>query len=155
MLPYPQKFKISSGAGFAFQELVAFDSALIAAGISNYNLLRVSSILPINCCQAEVLDKKEGSALLVAYGSTTSRTFGETIASAVGIGIPEDDAQVGVIMEFAGSCGADFAAEQVKEMVAAAMKNHGISCRDILVSSTEAIVPIGEYAAVISAVALW
>lgn len=155
MLPYPQKFKMSSGAAVAKNELVAFDKALIAAGISNYNLLRVSSILPIGCQQAETVDKKEGSALLVAYGSCSSNNPGERIASAVGIGMPIDKTKVGVIMEFSGVCDATTAATQVKEMVVAAMENHGIACEEILTSATDMVVPEGEYASVISAVALW
>ena len=155
MLHYPKNFQISSGAAVAKQELVAFDKALIDAGISNYNLLRVSSILPIGCVQADRIDKLEGSALLVAYGSYSSNTAGEIIASAVGIGIPEDENRVGVIMEFAGVCDASAAEETVREMVSDAMKNHAIKCKNILTSSTEATVPEGEYASVISSVALW
>lgn len=155
MLPYPQKFKISSGVAVAKQELVAFDKALIDAGISNYNLLRVSSILPIGCVQADTVDKLEGSALLVAYGSYSSNIPGETIASAVGIGMPKDKKQVGVIMEFAGVSDATAAEETVRQMVRDAMENHGIACKEILASSVEATVTAGEYASVISSVALW
>ena len=155
MLPYPTKFRICSGAAEAKQELVAFDKALIAAGISNYNLLRVSSILPIGCQQAETVDKLEGSALLVAYGSRSSNVPGETISSAVGIGLPAEEGRVGVIMEFSGVCGAAVAEESVRQMVGAAMENHGIACREILTSSTEAVVPSDGYVSVISAVAMW
>ena len=155
MLPYPKKFMISSGAAAAKQELVAFDKALIEAGISNYNLLRVSSILPIGCCQADAVDKLEGSALLVAYGSHSSNIPGETIASAVGIGVPKDKNRVGVIMEFAGVSDAAEAEETVRKMVSDAMENHGIDCDEILTSSVETTVIAGEYASVISSVALW
>ena len=155
MLAYPQKFKISSGAAAAKQELVAFDKALIAAGIANYNLLRVSSILPIGCAQADRIDKKEGSALLVAFGSHSSNIPGETIVSAVGIGMPKDEKQVGVIMEFAGVSTAAIAEETVRQMVCDAMENHGIECKDILISAVETNVMPGQYASVISAVALW
>lgn len=155
MLPYPKKFKIDSGSATAKQDLVAFDKALISAGISNYNLLRVSSILPIGCQQAEVVDKKEGSALLVAYGTYTSNIPGETIASAIGIGIPEDANQVGVIMELAGVYTAEEATKQVHQMVCDAMENHGIACKKVMTSSEEMIVPEGQWASVISAVAMW
>ena len=155
MVSYPRKFKINSGAATAKQELVAFDKALIDAGIANYNLLRVSSILPIGCVQAQTVDKKEGSALLVAYGNYSSNIPGEIIASAVGIGIPRDKDRVGVIMEFGGVSDANAAEEVVRQMVIEAMKNHGIECEDVLVSSAEAAVPAGEYSSVISAVALW
>ena len=155
MLAYPSKFKISSGAASARQELVAFDNALIAAGISNYNLLRVSSILPIGCQRDDVIDKKEGSALLVAYGTISSNVAGQTIASAVGIGIPEDETQVGVIMEYSGICDAGTAEETVREMVALAMENHGIPCKEIILSSADATVMEKNYASVISSVSMW
>ena len=155
MMTYPKKFKISSGTAAAKQKLVAFDKALIDAGISNYNLLRVSSILPIGCTQAERIDKLEGSTLLVAYGSYSSNIPGETIASAVGIGIPKGKNQIGVIMEFADVCNAAAAEKAVRQMVSDAMENHGIECKEIITSSTEAVVTAGEYTSIISSVALW
>lgn len=155
MLPYPQNFTISSGVATSRYQMVAFDAALIDAGISNYNLLRVSSILPVGCRQTAVVDKKEGSALLVAYGTISSNVSGQTIASAIGVGIPEDNSRVGVIMEFAGECDAETARQIVREMVSEAMSNHGIPCREILDSAAEIIVPESEYASVISSVALW
>ena len=155
MLTYPKRFKISSGAAASKQELVAFDKALVDAGISNYNLLRVSSILPIGCTQADVIDKPEGSALLVAYGSYSSNRPEETIASAVGIGVPKGKNQIGVIMEFADVCNAVVAEEAVRQMICDAMENHGIACEEIIISSAEATVTAGEYTSVISSVALW
>lgn len=155
MLQYPQKYMISSGVGKAEHELVSFDNALISAQIANYNLLRVSSILPIGCKQTDVIDKSEGSALLVAYGSVSSNTPKETIASAVGVGIPVSDSQVGVIMEHAGACSAADAEKIVREMVATAMSNHGILCKEILCSSVEATVTGTDYMTVISSVAMW
>ena len=46
VLEYPTEYRLSSGTGTSPHELVAFDNALLSAGISNYNLLKVSSILP-------------------------------------------------------------------------------------------------------------
>jgi arginine decarboxylase len=40
------KIKISSGTGKAHTKLAAFDAALHAAGIANYNLIRLSSVIP-------------------------------------------------------------------------------------------------------------
>ena len=155
VLQYPQKYMISSGTGKSAHELVSFDNALISAKISNYNLLRVSSILPIGCKQTDTIDKLEGSALLVAYGSISSNTPNETIASAVSIGIPTSEGQVGVIMEHAGVCSAAEAESVVREMAATAMSNHGIMCKEILSSSVEATVTGTDYVTVISSVAMW
>ena len=154
MLQYPKYYMISSGSASADDQLVSFDAALIDAGISNYNLLRVSSILPIGCCQKDYVDLREGSALLVAYGTASSDVEGATVASAIGIGIPCDEAQVGVIMEYAAQTDAKSTEKEVKKMVDQAMKNHGIPYKEIRVSSTEATVAEG-YTTVISSVAMW
>ena len=155
MLQYPRNYMISSGTASASHQLVSFDSALIDAGISNYNLLRVSSILPIGCSKKEHIDIKEGSALLVAYGSISSNIPGETIASAIGIGIPQHESDVGVIMEYADRCSSQTAEHIVHDMVLAAMKNHGILCSKVQLSSVEATVSEGQYVSVISSVAMW
>ena len=46
MLPTPKKFKIVAAAAEGHNNLTAFDNALLAAGIGNVNLVRISSILP-------------------------------------------------------------------------------------------------------------
>ncbi len=42
------KIKVSSGIGTGPTSLAAFDSALNHAGVANYNLLRLSSVVPPN-----------------------------------------------------------------------------------------------------------
>ena len=155
MLQYPRQYMISSGVGKDENELVSFDNALISGRISNYNLLRVSSILPIGCKRAETIDKWEGSALLVAYGCISSNIPNERIASAVAIGIPEAENQVGVIMEYSGKCSGSEAEEMVREMAVKAMRNHGIACKEIQSSFTEAVVSGTDYVTAISFVAMW
>ena len=155
MFEYPDKFTIVSGMGEAKERLVAFDNALISAGISNYNLLRVSSILPVNCMRAGKIDKREGSVLLTAYGTISSKQPGEKIASAVSVGIPRHSEDIGVIMEYSGVCSKEEAESTVREMAREAMINHGILCKEILSSSIEKIVQNNRYAAVISAIAMW
>lgn len=155
MLDYPKHFYISSGVGKASSELVAFDNALIDAGISNYNLLRVSSILPIGCIRESAVLAKEGSLIPTAFGTKTSDIPGNVIASAIAVGIPRDEKRVGVIMEYSGNCTAAEAEDRVRGMAAEAMNNHTIECLEILSSSIEAIVDGDGYTAVISSVAMW
>ena len=151
---YPQNYFISSGVGVAEYKLISFDNALIDAGISNYNLLRVSSILPIGCTKAEKVDVKYGSPLLVAYGEISSNQIGERVSSAISIAIPDNNTDIGIIMEYAGVCEEKEALDIVQEMAERAMKNHGISTKEIVLSSQSAIVTNG-YTTVISAVSLW
>lgn len=146
---------ISSGCAFSSEQLVAFDAALIDAGISDYNLLRVSSILPADCTQRDIVDVRPGSPLLVAYGSKSSDVMGEKIASAVGIGIPVKETDVGVIMEYADVCDAETAEKKVREMVAVAMENHKIPYTEIKTSSIETVVSEEGWSTVISSVAMW
>jgi len=155
MLTYPKKFMLCSGTGVADQRLVAFDNALISANIANYNLLKVSSILPIGCVRTDKLDKKLGSALLVAYASISSNELGRTLSSAVAAGIPDNESDVGVIMEFSDYCDAKTAEATVINMVKEAMKNHNIPCKDIISTAEEATVTDSRYVSLISALAMW
>ena len=157
MIEYPTQYLLSSGSGEAPFALVAFDQALISAGLANYNLLKVSSILPAECMEVERLELPdgEGSALLVAYGSISSDTPGDLIASAVAVGIPKEINRVGVIMEVSGHFDAKKADEQARKMVELAMKNHGIPLKEIKSSYTEKRVEGGKHACVISALAMW
>ena len=82
--------------------LNAFDNALLAAGIGNINLIKVSSILPPEVPVIELPKIKPGALVPTAYAAMTSETPGETVAAAVGYAVPDDPAKNGVIMEFHG-----------------------------------------------------
>lgn len=155
ILDYPTKYKLTSGKGVSKNELVAFDNALIDAGISNYNLLKVSSILPENCFQSQKIDLREGSPLLTAFAEVSSDKPGTHIATAVAVGIPKDQSKVGVIMEYKNyDIDADSARGIVCEMVREAMHNHGIELEEILSSSIDGIVE-NSFLSLISAVVMW
>ena len=152
---YPEAYFISSGKGYSEHQLVAFDKALCDARIANYNLLKVSSILPAGATQSDEIGLREGSPLLTAYARIDSNSPGDQIATAVGVAIPCSNTNVGVIMEYSGHCTATEAEARIKAMCAEAMENHGISYKEILVSSVDAIVEDGNYLSLISAVAFW
>ena len=82
--------------------LNAFDNALLAAGIGNINLLKVSSILPPEVPVIELPKIKPGALVPTAYAAMTSERPGDVIAAAVGYAVPDDPAKNGVIMEFHG-----------------------------------------------------
>ena len=152
---YPSSFFISSGVGTSAYELVAFDNALLSAGISNYNLLKVSSILPCLCERKDRVDLKEGSPLLTAYAALSSDEKGTLLATAVAAGIPKDRSKIGVIMEYkAVGISAEEAESRVRSMVEEAMRNHGIELEEIVASSAAGVVETG-YLSLISAVVLW
>lgn len=152
---YPKFYNISSGRGVSSYKLVSFDNALINAGISNYNLLKVSSILPIGCIEKKRVDLQEGSLLYTAYGSISSSHAGEVIATAVGIGIPADKGKIGIIMEFEGKTDAKNAEIIVRKMIEESMNEHGIKIGDVRVSSIDGVAPDEGYLSLVSAVSMW
>jgi arginine decarboxylase len=82
--------------------LNAFDNALLAAGIGNINLIKVSSIVPPEVSIVDLPKIRPGALIPTAYAAMTSEAPGETVAAAVGYALPDDPAKNGVIMEFHG-----------------------------------------------------
>jgi arginine decarboxylase len=99
-----KEYCISKGVGVSKGGLPSFDKALLDAGVGNYNLVRLSSILPAKCRMIDVKELPErlpeGSLLPTAYSTITSDVVGETIVSSIGFGISSDPNKVGVIMEY-------------------------------------------------------
>jgi arginine decarboxylase len=105
--------------------LNAFDNALLAAGIGNINLLKVSSILPPEVPVVELPKIKPGALVPTAYAAITSETPGETLAAAVGYAVPDDPAKNGVIMEFHGVASREEAERRIHAMLDEAFRVRG------------------------------
>lgn len=152
----PTHFYITSGIGVDSDALVSFDKALIDANISNYNLLKISSILPPNCIQSKSISKEFGSPLLTAYGTLSSSKVGTVISSAIAVGIPRKHTDVGVIMEESSFESSILLEKRVCNMVKKAMQNHQIELSNIISSSAECVVKHdGTFATTISAIVLF
>ncbi len=151
MLPTPRKVKLAAGACEGATPLNAFDGALLAAGIGNLNLLKVSSILPPGCVLEDGFDVPPGSLTPTAFGTLTCEEPGRTIAAAIGVGFSADD--YGVIMEFEGHCGRAEAEERVGLMVREGFAMRGKTLASVHVLGVEhRVVRTG---AVIAAAVLW
>jgi len=148
----PEHFIIVAAGAEGDHALTAFDNCLLKAGIGNVNLVRLSSILPPGCKEAEKgISFPPGAFVPTAYGSINSEKKGELIAAAVGIGFSEDS--FGVIMEHAGYCSAESARAKVEEMIKEAFANRGQALKDVKIKSVEHRVE--KAGAVVAAVALW
>ena len=117
--------------------LNAFDNALLAAGIGNINLVRVSSILPPEVPVLDLPKIKPGAIVPTAYAAMTSETPGETIAAAVGYAVPDDPAKNGVIMEFHGVASRAEAERQIDAMLEEAFRVRGEVIREKRVVAVE------------------
>ena len=150
-----QFYYIGTATGIGTEKLNSFDSALMAAGVGNYNLVKVSSILPAESKRKESIEKKEGEPLYVAYATITSNEIGKTISAAVAVGIPQNASKVGVIMEYEGECSKEEAKSKVMGMVNEALKCRQSELKNIEIAASECYISEGVYHTSFAVVALW
>jgi arginine decarboxylase len=117
--------------------LNAFDNALLAAGIGNINLVKVSSIIPPEVALTDLPKIKPGALIPTAYAAITSEVPGETVAAAVGYALPDDPAKPGVIMEFHGVADREAAEQAIAQMLEEAFRVRGEPIRELRVVAVE------------------
>ena len=128
---------ITAGHAEGGTALNAFDNALLAAGIGNVNLIKVSSILPPEVPVVELPKIKPGALVPTAYAAMTSEIPGEIIAAAVGYAVPDDPAKNGVIMEFHGVARREDAEGQIRAMLEEAFRVRGETIAELRVAAVE------------------
>ena len=151
----PTKFFLVSGSSEGFSLLNAFDGALLASGVGDTNLVRMSSILPPGCSEVKPppVPLPQGALVPVAYASLYSDVPGEVISAAVAIGIPKDPNLAGLIMEYSARAEEKIVVEQVRKMAEKGMEVRKRPIREIMsISATYKIDAIG---AVFAGVVLW
>ncbi len=151
----PTTFFLVSGSSEGFSLLNAFDGALMASGVGDTNLVRMSSILPPGCVEVKPapVPMPQGALVPVAYASLYSDVPGEIISSAVAIGIPQDRSLAGLIMEYSAKAEEEIVVQQVKKMVEKGMEQRKRPIKEIMsISATYKVVTIG---ATFAGVVLW
>ena len=151
----PTKFFLVSGSSEGFSLLNAFDGALLASGVGDTNLVRMSSILPPGCEEVKPppVPLPQGALVPTAYASLYSDVAGEVISAAVAIGIPKDGSLAGLIMEYSARAEEGIVVNQVKKMVEKGMELRSREIREIkAISATYRVAKIG---AVFAGVVLW
>lgn len=131
--------KVAATAGNAegATPLNAFDNALLAAGIGNINLVKVSSILPAGADVVPLPRIKPGAIVPTAYAAMTSEVPGEVISAAVGWALPVASGQNGIIMEFHDKATRDEAERMIVHMLEEAFRVRGWRIREMKVASAE------------------
>ena len=147
----PSKFKIVKGVGKSLYPLVAFDIALQNAGIGDYNLVKVSSILPAGCMYTENIDMIKGSILYAAYASSTI-SFGQS--SSVGVAIAKACSfdENGVIFEHTAL---DDPTDVLKGMCISAMDSRNRKIDHINLCTQTIVGEENLYVSAIAAVVMW
>ena len=132
-----KNYIMTSGIGHGNFQLTSFDDALIKSGVYNYNLVKVSSILPANAVLKDNIELQEGSVLFTAYASISSDIKDELLAAAVAVGVPEDPEKPGVIMEHSVHGTKKQAEEEIIKMVKEAMSKRSYAIKEIKVVAVE------------------
>jgi arginine decarboxylase len=123
------KIQIAKGAGSGPTELAAFDQALIDAGVANYNLLYLSSVMPpgsdiIEVDKAQDLGGDWGDKLYVVMAQ--QRTMQRNQEAWAGIGWVQDPVtKKGLFVEHEGHSEAEVRAD-IKSTLGSLTKNRGI-----------------------------
>jgi len=131
------KAAATAGCAEGGTPLNAFDNALLAAGIGNVNLIKISSIVPPDVDIVPLPPIKPGALVPTAYAAITSDVPGETIAAAVGYALPEDRTRPGVIMEHHDRTDRRAAEAAVGVMLREALAVRGERIRDLRVVAVE------------------
>ena len=121
-----KKYCLVCGTGEDICEIGSFDSALLDAGVGNYNLVKISSILPPGSQRVYSVDIADGSILYTAYISKTITDCSQ-IAVAIAVAIPEDLRNCGVIIECSLKGSRDEAEKKAAWLAEKAMEKRGIT----------------------------
>ena len=94
---------LTKGKGVSKEKLTSFEMALRDAGIAEFNLVKVSSIMPPFC---KIISKKEGlkklspgQIIYVVLSESATNEHGRKVAASVGIAMPADRSQHGYLSE--------------------------------------------------------
>ncbi len=97
---------VTSGIGSGPTELAAFDEALLKAGVANYNLLYLSSIIPYGfkpkVQQVKLNPRKFGHKLYVVCAQMRTSKRDETVAAGIGWVLSKKDPVHGLFVEHEG-----------------------------------------------------
>jgi len=116
---------LTSGVGKHREKLASFEMALRAAGLAQFNLVRVSSIFPPH---AKLISKSEGQKLIrpgqilyVVISDNATNEPHRLVAASVGVAIPKERSQYGYLSEHHSFGQTDNKAGDYAEDLAASM----------------------------------
>ena len=121
----PRSFFLTKGVGRHKEALSSFELALRDAGISQFNLVTVSSIVPPGCKQ---IPREQGAALLkpgeivfLVLARNSTNEAHRLVASSIGIAIPSEASEYGYLSEHHSYGQTDEDAGEYAEDLAASM----------------------------------
>jgi arginine decarboxylase len=153
MVQTPNSYFFVKGTSEGLTKLNSFDKALINSGVGDTNLIRLSSIVPPACEEIKVCSLPGGALIPIAYASLTSDNPGEMISAAVAIGIPEDETQPGVIMEYSAVSEAKPVEDMARKMVIEGFRYRNRALKEV--KSIVITTKVESIATVFAGIVLW
>ncbi|WP_402468710.1 pyruvoyl-dependent arginine decarboxylase [Isoptericola aurantiacus] len=103
----PLTIHVSAGTGVGRTTLSAFDAALVAAGVGDFNLVRLSSVIPPASRVVEVdgpdqIAGEHGDALYCVYAESHASLPGHEAWAGVAWSLREDGSGAGLFVEHEG-----------------------------------------------------
>lgn len=121
----PKYFFLTKGVGRNKENLASFEEALRDAGISRFNLVSVSSIIPPKCVKVTreqgVSMLKPGAIVFLVLARNSTNEDHRLIAASIGLAIPSNPEEVGYLSEHHSFGETDEAAGEYSEDLAASM----------------------------------
>jgi arginine decarboxylase len=136
---------LTSGSAIGKTPLNAFDNALRDAGIADFNLIKVSSIVPPNVPVQRLMRRSvpvsgEGLMVPTIYVELTNDVPGTEIAVAVGAGLPPPSQRAAGVVFVAACQGTEQTARSlVEEMVHDGMENKGLERHHVELASAAVV----------------
>jgi arginine decarboxylase len=149
----PDAYFFASGSSEGSMPLNAFDGALLASGIGNTNLVKMSSIVPPGSIRIDPVSLPYGALVPVAYAAMDSSIKGQTISAAVAAAFPSDPAMPGLIMEYSATGPSDEIEQICRDMATEGLKMRGLEVQRM--ESAAASHHVESTGAVFAAVVLW
>ena len=116
---------LTKGVGRDRENLASFEAALRDAGISHYNLVTVSSIIPPNCAKITreqgVAMLKPGEIVFLVLARNSTNEDHRLVAASIGLAIPSNRDEVGYLSEHHSFGETDEMAGDYSEDLAASM----------------------------------
>lgn len=129
------KVSITSGKAEGPSKLNAFDNALLAAGIGDVNLIKVSSIIPTGAEIVELPQFPAGKMVNTVLSYVSSSREGDQLCAVIAVAISDE---LGCVVEHGGI---NQDPEKVKgealDMVNSMMQVRGLEIKDIIVKCQE------------------
>jgi arginine decarboxylase len=107
-MPPPLIIRVSRGTGCGPTRLAAFDAALQVAGVADFNLLRLSSVIPPGSEVVEICGRRQpggrhGDLLYCVYADAYASTPGDEAWAGVAWSTHIDETGAGLFVEHSGS----------------------------------------------------